>query len=401
MPRSPKRRPLPLLLVAVLPLVLVAGLLLTLKVFDPTKVFQAAFPPIEELTIERLVLRPNEIVAHVVNGGPEPVTVAQVQVDDAYWDHAMAPARTVPRLGRATITIPYPWVEGEAHRVNLITSTGLGFEKEIPVAVASPEPSLSFVLLFALLGVYVGVIPVALGLIWFPALKRVPEGWMDFFLFLTLGLLVFLGVDALHEAMDLIPAIPGAFQGVGLLALGVIGSFGLLTATGHRLAAKSAKGSRGGGGASPMALATMVAVGIGLHNLSEGLAIGAAYTLGNVALGSMLVIGFTLHNTTEGLAIVAPIARSVVRLRDLIVLGAIGGVPTIFGAWLGGFSYSAILALLFLSIGAGAIFQVVWQIAMQMSSRRESAASLVTLPNMAGLIVGFLIMYATGLLVAV
>jgi len=397
MPRSPERRGMPTLLVAVLPLALVAGLLLTLKVFDPTRIFQAAFPPIEELTIQRLVLRPNQIVAHVVNGGPEPVTVAQVQVDDAYWDHAMTPGRTIPRLGRATVTIPYPWVEGETHRVKLISSNGLGFEKEIPVAVASPEPSLAFVLLFALLGVYVGVIPVALGLIWFPALKRVPEGWMDFFLFLTLGLLVFLGVDALHEALDLVADIPGAFQGVGLMALGLIGSFGLLTATGHRLAS----GTGAGTGASPMVLATMVAIGIGLHNLSEGLAIGAAYTLGNVALGSMLVIGFTLHNTTEGLAIVAPVARSAVRLRDLIVLGAIGGVPTIFGAWLGGFTYSAMLALLFLSIGAGAIFQVVWQIAMQMASRRESAVSLVTLPNMAGLIVGFLIMYATGLLVAV
>jgi zinc transporter ZupT len=256
---------------------------------------------------------------------------------------------------------------------------------------------MAFVLLFALLGIYVGVIPVALGLIWFPALKRVPEQWMDFFLFLTLGLLVFLGIDAVEGALDLIPEIPGAFQGVGLLSLGLIGSFGVLTAVGRKLSADGA----GGSGASPLALAFMVAIGIGLHNLSEGLAIGAAYTLGNVALGSMLVIGFTLHNTTEGLAIVAPVARSVVRLRDLVLLGAIGGLPTILGAWLGGFTYSAILALLFLAIGAGAIFQVVHQIASQMASRRESMASLVTLPNMAGLMAGFLIMYATGLLVAV
>ncbi len=394
----PERRGLPTAVVAVLPLALVAGLLLTLRVFDPTSVFQAAFPPIEELTIERLTLRPHQIVVHVVNGGPEPVTVAQVMVDDAYWDHAMTPARTVPRLGRATVTVPYPWVEGETHHLKLVTSTGLTFEKEIPVAVATPEPSLAFVGLFALLGVYVGVIPVALGLIWFPALRRVSPRWMDFFLFLTLGLLVFLGVDALHEATDLVADIPGAFQGVGLLALGLVGSFGLLTAAGERLARAPSPGA--GAGASPMALAVMVAIGIGLHNLSEGLAIGAAYTLGNVALGSMLVIGFTLHNTTEGLAIVAPVARSVVRLRDLVMLGAIGGLPTILGAWLGGFTYSAVLALLFLAIGAGAIFQVVWQIAAQMASGRERAASLVTLPNMAGLLAGFLIMYATGLLVA-
>jgi zinc transporter ZupT len=288
-------------------------------------------------------------------------------------------------------------VDGELHRVKLVTSTGLGFEKEIPVAVASPRPSLAFLGLFALLGIYVGVIPVGLGLIWFPALRRVPERGMDFFLFLTLGLLVFLGVDALHEGLELTAEIPGAFQGVGLLALGLIGSFGLLTAAGTVFAAAGP----GGPSATPLALATLVAIGIGLHNLSEGLAIGAAYALGNVALGAMLVIGFTLHNTTEGLAIVAPVARSAVRLRHLVLLGAIGGVPTIFGAWLGGFTYSAILALLFLAIGAGAIFQVVYQIAAQMAARRQDSAGLVTVPNMAGLIAGFLIMYVTGLLIAV
>jgi zinc transporter ZupT len=397
MARVPDARRLPTAVIALLPLVLLAGLLLALKLFDPLRSFETAFPPIEELTIQRLVLRPGEIVAHVVNGGPQPVTVAQVQVDDAYWDHSVAPGRTITRLGRATFTIPYPWVEGEMHRVKLVTSTGLVFEKEIPVAVTSPRPSVEFVLLFAMLGTYVGVIPVALGLIWFPALRRVPDRWMDFFLFLTLGLLVFLGIDAVEEALEVTGDIPGVFQGVGLLAIGGIGSFGLLTALGKALLARRP----GDTSAAPLTLATMVAIGIGLHNLSEGLAIGAAYTLGNIALGAMLVIGFTLHNTTEGLAIVAPIARSGARLRHLLVLGAIGGVPTIFGAWLGGFTYSAVLALLFLAVGAGAIFQVVYQITIQMAGRRDRVEALVTLPNMAGLLLGFLIMYGTGLLVAV
>ena len=294
----------PTAVLVVLPLLLLGALLFALKTFDPLKQLAAGFPPIEELTIERIALRPGQMVVKVVNGGPEPVTVAQVQVDDAYWDHRMTPGRVIPRLGRATITIPYPWVSGETHRVKLVSSTGLAFEKEIPVAVPTPEPSMSFVLLFALLGLYVGVIPVGLGLIWFPALRRVSERWMDFFLFLTIGLLVFLGIDALHEAGEVADSVPGAFQGVGLMALGALASFGVLTAV-----EKTLTGPRGDGARPVMALSYLVAIGIGLHNLSEGLAIGAAYTLGNVALGAMLVIGFTLHNTTEGLAIVAPQAR--------------------------------------------------------------------------------------------
>ncbi|HEY2956142.1 MAG TPA: ZIP family metal transporter [Candidatus Eisenbacteria bacterium] len=399
MSRPPERRALPTALIVLLPFVLLGALLLALKYFDPVRRLAAGFPPIEELTIQRVILEPGEMIVKVVNGGPEPVTVAQVQVDDAYWDHRIEPGRQIPRLGQATITIPYPWVNGEAHHLKLVSSTGLAFEKEIPVAVPSPRPSLDFVLLFALLGVYVGVIPVALGLLWFPALRRVSARWLDFFLFLTIGLLVFLGIDALHEAGDVASSVPGAFQGNGLLALGAIASFALLTALEKSLS--GAGGSGRAGGAPALTLAYLVAIGIGLHNLSEGLAIGAAYTLGNVALGAMLVIGFTLHNTTEGLAIVAPVARSAVGIRHLVLLGAIGGVPTILGAWLGGFTYSAVLALLFLAFGAGAIFQVVYQITVQMASGRGGVGALVTFPNVAGFLAGFLVMYGTGLLVAV
>jgi len=96
----------------------------------------------------------------------------------------------------------------------------------------------------------------------------------------------------------------------------------------------------------------------------------------------------------------APVARAGVSLRHLLLLGAIGGVPTIFGAWLGGFTYSAVLALLFLSFGAGAIFQVVWQIAVGMAAGRGGVGGLVTFPNVAGFLAGFLIMYATGVLVS-
>jgi zinc transporter ZupT len=143
----------------------------------------------------------------------------------------------------------------------------------------------------------------------------------------------------------------------------------------------------------------MVACGIGLHNFGEGLAIGAALALGEAALGTLLVIGFTLHNTTEGLAIVAPLAKQRASWRRLLLLGVIGGVPTIAGAWLGGFVYSPVMSVLFLALGAGAIAQVIVQIARGVAGSRPIGEYLRSAPVAAGLVGGFLIMYATGMLI--
>ena len=110
-----------------------------------------------------------------------------------------------------------------------------------------------------------------------------------------------------------------------------------------------------------------MALGIGLHNLGEGLAIGSAYAVGSLALGAALVVGFALHNTTEGLAIVAPVARSgTARPRTLVLLGLLAGAPAILGAWIGASAFNPSLAALMFGIGAGAIAQVIVQIARQM-----------------------------------
>jgi zinc transporter, ZIP family len=351
-------------------------------------------PPVEELTVDRVQLTPGQLVVDLVNGGPEPVTVVQVMVDEAFWTHTMTPGRTVSRLGRARIDIPYPWVEGEPHHIKLVTSTGVTFDHEIPVAAETPRPDGQYFLVFTLIGLYVGVLPVAIGLLWLPFLKRLERRWIHFALALTAGLLVFLAVEALHEALEMADRVAGAFQGTGLVAIGVVVSWLVLQAFGG---GGSREGGPGGPAAGRMRLAFLIALGIGLHNLGEGLAIGAAYAQGAVTLGAFLVVGFMIHNTTEGLGIVAPVAQDDPPLRTLIKAGLLAGGPTILGAWLGGISYSPLLATLCLAVGAGAILQVIGVLYRALRQETETVWSPL---NAFGVGAGLVLMYATGLLVA-
>jgi len=377
-----------------LPIGLLAVLLFLFFYYGPLGIFLAAFPPVEELTIERIVLpEPNHITVHVFNGGPHPVTVAQVTVDEAFWQYWIEPENsTIPRLGHLEVHIPYPWVEGETHEVTLLTSTGLTFSREIPVATQSPLMDSTYLWTFSLLGLYAGVIPVFLGLLWYPFLRELSASWLSFFLSLTVGLLVFLAVDTFHEALESAEAVSGALQGVSLVAIGLIGTLLMLLYLSHLKVGHSDRDSPRG----RYWTALMIALGIGFHNLGEGLAIGSSYAVGEIALGTFLVVGFTLHNITEGLGIVAPIARDAPSVIRLVGLGSIAGVPTILGTWIGGFSYSPVWAAFFLAIGVGAILQVIYELTWLLVKRQEVA--LASAYNLSGFLLGLGIMYGTGLL---
>ena len=388
---APGSRPgMPLWFKGLAPLVLLAALVSLFLRVGPVGVFRQSFPPVEQLTVERIRLPEHGVMeVRVVNGGPEPVTVAQVMVDDANWVHRVNGSRTLQRLESRTITIPYPWVEGEPHTVALVTSTGLTFTGEVPVATLSPAVDARYLTTFALLGVYAGVIPVFIGLLWLPFVRAVNRRWIDFFLSLTMGLLVFLGVDALLEAAETSGLVPGAFQGSALVLLGLLGTPLILAALGRWRGGQRER--------TPLQVAALIALGIGLHNLGEGLAIGTSYATGEIALGTFLVIGFLLHNTTEGLGIITPLSDQRPRLRSLILLGALAGVPTVIGAWIGGFTYSPLWTTLFFAIGAGAIAAVVYEL-WRLFSRRASGGLTAPL-NVTGFLLGMVIMYATGLLV--
>jgi zinc transporter ZupT len=315
-----------------------------------------------------------------------------VLVDDNYWDFTISPGLEIPRLGRATLSIPYPWVQDEPHHVVLISSNGVTFAGEVTVATLSPQPNAATFGRYALLGIYVGFIPVGLGLLWYPFLRRLGRGGMQAVLSLTVGLLIFLLFDTIAEALELIATTPGVFGGAPLVFLVALLAFGALLAVGAR-----GKGRE----ASKLGVSYRIALGIGLHNLGEGLAIGAAFALGEAALGTFLVIGFTLHNITEGIGIAAPIARERPVWWHFVLLAALAGLPAVLGVWIGGFVYNALLAAVFLALGAGAIAQVVYEVGrLVMRQSREEGAPLLSPATFGGLAAGILIMYATALLVA-
>lgn len=353
--------------------------------------------PIENVSIERVILRDGQIVVTVINTGPSEVAIAQVLVNDAIWDATISPSGTLTRLGRATIVIPYHWVEGEPVEVKLVTANGFVFAGGVEAATFSPRFTLDQVAALILIGVYVGIIPVFLGLGWVPFINRVSDKWYNFLLSLTAGLLIFLAVDAWGETVELAGRTPATFQGLVIAVIIVSVTFLALESLGERGLTKR----EGATGTKPslLALAYLVALGIGLHNMGEGLVIGAAYALGEVALGAFLILGFTIHNATEGFAIAAPLASQRARIGHLLRLGLLAGAPTIVGSLIGGFVYSDLWGLVFLAIGIGAILQVLYQLVSYLAEKTSVVQTLSNPTNLAGLVAGFSLAYLTALTV--
>jgi zinc transporter ZupT len=350
--------------------------------------------PQEQLSVERTVLKPGEIQLHVRNEGADAVSVRQVIVNDGFANFTQSEEQ-IGRLGGSEIDVSYPWIEGEDYEVRLMTATGVTIDHTIAAATETPGADVGFYGLMALIGLYVGVIPVAIGMLWLPWLRGVDTRWVRFLLAFTIGLLAFLAIEALLEGTAIAATGAEAFGGAALVWLGAAGAF--LALAGIDAWLRGRRKSRESSNLGYRA-ALLVAIGIGLHNLGEGLAIGSAYAVGSLALGATLVVGFALHNTTEGLAIVAPVAQDPgARVRRLALLGLIAGAPAIVGAWIGASAFQPGLAALMFGVGAGAIAQVVVQIAPQV---RDGAGRLLHPLAVGGLLTGLVVMYATGLLVS-
>jgi zinc transporter, ZIP family len=388
-----RRRP-PAWLTGLVPVVVLAAAIGLFVALDAPGLDRTGVP-VEELAIERTELHPGEIELHVRNDGPDSVQIKQAIVNDGFTDFSQT-KEEIGRLGGAEVTIQYPWIEGENYEVMLLTATGATIDHAIEAATETPDADVGFYGLMALIGLYVGVIPVAIGMLWLPWLRSVDARWVRFLLAFTVGLLGFLAIEALLEGSELAGEGPEALGGGALVWLGAAGAYVALAGVDAWLRGRKAKQASGKLGERA---ALLVALGIGLHNLGEGLAIGSAYAIGSLALGAALVVGFALHNTTEGLAIVAPVAREgKARARTLVLLGLLAGAPAVLGAWIGASFFHPSVAAVMFGIGAGAIAQVIVQIAPAI---RSDDGRLLNPLASTGLLTGLGVMYLTGLMVSV
>ena len=432
------------IVIAIIPLLALSGMIMFL--FGPGQTLLNTGTPLPSITIERIEFHEGEIISLIRNTGPETIEIAQADVNDRITAAAIEPGKTLSRFAEAKIIIPFSWEPGVPYEIGITTSDGTRFSKGIEAAALAPAPDIQQASFFAVIGTYVGVIPVLIGLLWYPFIKRLSANKYNFFLSLTTGLLVFLGIDALVEANEIAGEnVAKAFNGQVLIAMVTIVSFLSLLYISEKLVERalvrkhfhSANQSattttptststllpatvphsapEKGMMAKPLAISLMISIGIGLHNLGEGLAIGAAVLLGQVAFSTFLIVGFTLHNTTEGLAIVAPMAKAgKVKIRKLLLMGLIAGAPAIIGTWIGGFLYSPFAAIIFLAVGAGAIFQVVFSIASMMAKNNNDKSdiesntdnnesnrkpSFLSTSVISGFIIGMVIMYVTSLLI--
>ncbi len=376
--------------VALLPLVLLALLAGAFLSFRPLDRLTADAPPIENLVVERVALGEDGITAWVRAGGSAPLRIAQVQVDGAYWAFTQTPPGPLSRLETARIDIPYPWVAGETHHLLFLTSTGITFDHTIDVALPTPAFSAGDLLAYGAVGLFVGVVPVTLGLLFYPALRGTGRRGLAFVLALTIGLLVFLLVDTLEEGLEVAAGAASTFQATALVWLAALLTFLALAVVGRR------------GGRSPegAALAAFIALGIGLHNLGEGLVIGASFAAGEAALASFLVVGFTLHNITEGVGIAAPLVERRPGLATFAGLAALAGLPAVVGTWGGAFAFSPHWAALCFGVGAGAILQVVVEVGLYLHrTARRAGESWLSGTALFGFAAGLAVMYATAMLV--
>ena len=215
------------------------------------------------------------------------------------------------------------------------------------------------------LGILAGVVPVYLGIAAALVLRRaLPRTWEAGLIGLSTGVLTYLFFDLMHEAVELM-GVRDPFSWLLFLGSLFLSFVGLVHLEKHQFL-------KGRHADQALTLPFVIAAGMGLHNLGEGLAIGTSYAGGEWALSGLLVAGFALHNGTEGFGIVGAAGQSPIPPRTVVLLGLTGGAPTCIGTVLSGLIVSPYLSLIWYALAAGSLIYVVFAlVAMTYTSSRK------------------------------
>lgn len=210
----------------------------------------------------------------------------------------------------------------------------------------------------AVIGFVAGILPVAVGMLWFPYIRRLDREWIHAVLAFSGGLLAFIAVEMAGEALGLAMSVPRPLFGGTTVAGFAVATMGGMEAVSRWRRQKTATATGEG-----LRVAYLVAFGLGIHSVGEGLAIGSAFVIGESDLVLLLAVGFIMHNVTEGPAVISAVARDAEAppLRHFAFLGVLAGGGVILGGWIGGFVDSALVAAVCFAVAFGAIAQVLWE----------------------------------------
>jgi zinc transporter ZupT len=352
-------------------------------------------PPADQFVVDGVKFVDGHIEVQVTNPQPEALTPAVVFVDSAIAYGVEGLGAELGRHDSRTLVIPYPWIEDDPYLIGITSSSGITTEVDVPAAVPAARVDAGGLGWGALIGILVGVVPVGLGLAWLPAMRRLRPAVVAGFVAFTGGLLLFLAIDATAEAFDVQARVLPAFGGAGLVAMGIVTSMVAISLLGRWLRHGVVEDERDATSVA-MTLAVLVAVGIGIHNLGEGLAIGSSFSLGEASLAVSLIVGFMVHNLTEGIGIAAPIAsaRGTLRVGPAIGLALVAGVPAVAGIWLGRYVEGNLFAALCFAVAAGAALQVVVEVSKFV--RRAPGGGFTAPGVQAGFALGMVAMWLTG-----
>ena len=343
-----------------------------------------------EIFIENIDFLDTEILVTVRNVGHTSIKIAMADINDRIQPAAVEPDNKLERFEVALVRIPFAWNESEPYLIGITTDDGTRFEKEVKSSFHSLSLDFDTVLLFIIIGLFVGVLPIFIGLLWLPFIRLIKSKY-NFFLSFTIGLLLFLAIDTLEELFHISKDL-SSFNSSLLIVTIILLSVICL----HHFSNKLTKMSYSNSGLLKyIYVAIIIAIGIGLHNFGEGISIGTAVRIGQMSLGNFLIMGFTIHNVTEGVAIATPMSKEK-SVKHIIIVASIAGFPTIFGILVGGFVYSAIASVIFLSVGVGSIIYIIITL---LAWIKIKYGNMTNISNTSGILLAMISMYVTSIIV--